>query len=287
MNQNWSAYPHGPRDRFDFAGPALKRQWARLHQGDCEPYPSPEWVEQAFAAAAVRKSAGKLGNDPAAAAAALQDAWRAYHSGEFQQACERALKLGFVGYAAANKAVGIYANYLEADPRARLALLGEAAKRAEEARKAMPEHANSHYLLAYCLGRYSQGISVLKALTQGLGGRIKGALERTLELAPKHAEAHSATGTYHAEVIDKVGSLVGSLTYGASRDRALTHYRKAVELHPKQAIARVEYAAGLLMLDGSKKAEAKKLLAEAAKLKPADAMERLDAELAAKRLAEL
>jgi predicted Zn-dependent protease len=87
--------------------------------------------------------------------------------------------------------------------------------------------------------------------------------------------------------VDKVGGLVAGLTYGASRDKALQHFRKALELEPKSAIARVEYAAGLLMLDRSKRAEARKLLAEAAKAKPADAMEWLDAELAARRLEDL
>ncbi|HEX6827642.1 MAG TPA: hypothetical protein VF104_01550, partial [Burkholderiales bacterium] len=150
-----------------------------------------------------------------------------------------------------------------------------------------PGHANSHYLLAYCLGRYSQGISVVKALAAGLGTRIRHALERTLELEPRHAEAHMASGTWHAEIVDKVGGLVGGLTYGANRDKALQHFRKALELEPRSAIARVEFASGLLLLDRGKKPEAKKLLGEAVKAKPADAMEWLDAEAAAKRLAEL
>lgn len=285
--RQWTAFPH-PRDGFDYTGPALKRNWGRLHQGDREPFPSAEWVAQAFAASpAAKKSAGKLGADPEAVAQKLQDAWRAFHRGDFQQAAEEGERLGLAGYTVANKAAGIYANYLEQDLKARLALLEEAAARAEEARKALPEHANAHYLLAYCLGRYSQGISVVKALAQGLGTRIGQALKRTLELEPKHAEAHMASGTWHAEIIDKVGRLVGGLTYGANREEALQHFRKALELEPKSAIARVEYAGGLLMLDRSKRAEAKKLLAEAAKARPADAMEWLDADSAASRLAEL
>ncbi len=285
--KKWTAFPD-PRDEFDYPGPALKKNWARLHQGDREPFPSAEWVEQAFEdSPAAKKSAGRAGADPQALAERLQEAWRAFHRGDFQQAAEEGVKLGIAGYAVANKAAGIYANYLERDPKARLALLEEAAARAEEARKAMPEHANSHYQLAYNLGRYSQGISVVKALAEGLGTRIGQALKRTLELEPKHAEAHMASGTWHAEIIDKVGALVGGLTYGASRDRALQHFRKALELEPKSAIARVEYAGGLLMLDRSKQAEAKKLLAEGAKARPADAMEWLDADLAAKRLEDL
>lgn len=284
--RKWAAFP-GPGSEFDYEGAALKKSWARLHQGDREPFPSADWVEEVFSGSpAAKKSAGKAGADPEAVAGKLQDAWRAFHRGDFQQAAEEGAKLGIVGATVANKAAGIYANYLERDAKVRLALLAEAAERAEEARKALPEHANAHYQLAYNLGRYSQGISVVKALAEGLGTRIGQALKRTLELEPKHAEAHMASGTWHAEIIDKVGGLVGGLTYGASRDQALQHFRKALELEPKSAIARIEYAAGLLLLDRSKKAEAKKLLAEAAKARPADAMEWLDADLAASRLAE-
>jgi hypothetical protein len=283
--RKWIAFP-GPREEFDYPGAALKKAWGRLHQGDREPFPSAGWVEKLFAdSPAARKSAGKAGAE--AVAERLQEAWRAFHRGDFQRAAEEGSKLGILGYAVANKAAGIYANYLEKDGGERLALLEEAAARAEEAGKALPEHANSHYLLAYCLGRYSQGISVMKALARGLGTRVGRALERALELEPKHAEAHMASGTWHAEIVDKVGGLVAGLTYGASRDQALKHFRKALELEAGSAIARVEYAAGLLMLDPSKKAEAGKLLAEAAKAKPADAMEWLDAALAASRLRDL
>jgi hypothetical protein len=287
MTRKWQAFPH-PQGGFDYEGAALKKHWARLHRGDCEPFPSPEWVQEMFAAApAAKKSAGKLGADSARVAQALQDAWRAYHRGDYQEACEAGLKLGTIGYTVADKAASMYATFLEPDKRARLALFAQGAEHSEAARKALPECSNAHYLLAYCLGRHSQGSSVLEAIAQGVAGRVKEALDRTLKLEPRHADAHIATGTYHAEVIDKVGGLVARMTYGANATDALAHYRKALALNPDSAIARVEYARGLLMLDDAKLAQAKKLLADAAKLKPADATERLDIELAHARLDEL
>jgi tetratricopeptide (TPR) repeat protein len=160
-------------------------------------------------------------------------------------------------------------------------------ERAERARKLMPRHANSHYLYAYALGRHSQNSSVLEALAHGLAGKIKDALDRTLELEPEHAEAHMAVATYHAEIIDKVGSMLGGLTYGASKDLAMQHYEKALELLPHSAIARIECANGLLMLFGNGRLErATELYIEASKLEPWDAMERLDVELAKSRLEE-
>jgi hypothetical protein len=54
-----------------------------------------------------------------------------------------------------------------------------------------PKNANGYYFQAYALGRYSQGISVLKALTDGLGGKIKAALEADAE-----ARAEACRGPY-------------------------------------------------------------------------------------------
>ena len=145
---------------------------------------------------------------------------------------------------------------------------------------------SSHYFFAFAAGRYGQGISVAKALAQGLGGKIRDALLTTIKLEANHADAHVAYGSYQAEVIDKVGGLVAGMTYGAKKDSALEHFQKALKLNPESAIARVEYANGLIMLFGkSRLADAEKLYKEAAACKPADAMERLDVELARSELA--
>ncbi len=48
---------------------------------------------------------------------------------------------------------------------------------------------------------------------------MKEALEKTIKLQPRHADAHIALAAFHAEVIDKVGSLIGGMTYGAKRRR--------------------------------------------------------------------
>jgi tetratricopeptide (TPR) repeat protein len=191
------------------------------------------------------------------------------------------LRLGVIGFAPANKASVIYATGIEQDSDARLALLDQTVTRAVQAVEAMPEHANSHYLYAYALGRYSQGTSVLRALAEGFGSKIRNALDRTLKLEPEHAEAHIAYGAYHAEIVDKVGDFIGGLTYGASKEEALKHYRKAISLHPHSAIAHLEYGRGLVMLFGeSKRPEGRALWLKAAKQKPVDAMERLDVEAA-------
>ena len=248
----WTAFPHdGAEYTYDAA--ALKKNWARLHAGDAEPLPKDDKVLAA---------------------------WALFHAGEFQKAAEAGMKAGGSGITVANKAQSIYANYLEKSETTKLALFMEVAERAEAQIAADSKNANAHYFLAYALGRYSQGISIAKALAQGLGGKVKSALETTIKLAPKHADAHIALGAFHAEVIDKVGSLLGR-TQGASKDAGISAYKTALKLNPTSAIAMVEYANGLVMLEGDKKMkEATKLYEDAAGSTPMDAMERLDVEMA-------
>ena len=85
--------------------------------------------------------------------------------------------------------------------------------------------------------------------------------------------------------MNKVGGLVAGMTYGAKKDSALEHFQKALKLNPDSAIARIEYANGLILLFGKDKIEeATKLYEQAAKCKPMDAMERLDVEMARSEL---
>lgn len=257
MAKKWIKFPHADA-AYVYDGAALKKHWGRLHRGDCEPFP-PD--------------------------AATQDAWRSFHAGDFQRAVEIGRDAGGAAINAAAKAQSIYANYLDKAEKSRLALFEEAASWADERRRAAAGDANAHYLYAYALGRYSQGISVTKALAQGFGGKIKEALTKALKLTPAHAEAHAAYGAYQAEVIDKVGALVAGMTYGAKKDSALEHYQQALKLNPDSAISRIEYANGLIMLfDKARLDEATKLYEQAAKCKPADAMEKLDVELARSEL---
>jgi tetratricopeptide (TPR) repeat protein len=249
----WAPYPL-PQKEFNFSGDALKKHWAALHAGDCVAFPKET---------------------------ALQDAWRQYHLGNFGAAVDAGLEEGVAGYIVANKAQAMYATYIEKKDAAKLKHYEEVMARAEEAMKDDAKNPNAHYLYAYAAGRYSQGISVVKALSQGYGGKIKTALETALKLEPKHADAHTAMGAYHAEIIDKVGAMVGGLTYGAKKEKGLEHYEKALKLAPKSPITHIEFANGLLMLFGDKQEDkATDLYVKASELTPRDGVEKLDVEMA-------
>ena len=249
----WKQFPY-PDDAYVHTPASLAAAWPRLHAGDAEPFPQQ---------------------------AALVQAWIAFHAGDFERAARLGLAVGVPGYCVAHKASCMYATHLELDEGARLALFEEVAERCERQQAEQPDNPAGYYWHAYSLGRYALGISVVKALAQGMGAKVHNSLNRTVTLAPLHADAHIAFGIYHAEIIDKVGAMIGGLSYGADKEDGYRHFRTALALNPASASARSEYARALQMLDGKKKlAEVMSLYAQAAECVALDAKERLEVEAA-------
>nr|WP_315488444.1 hypothetical protein [uncultured Rhodoferax sp.] len=253
----WTAFSHIGEYPFDAA--RVKKQWRQLHAGDLEPLPKDN---------------------------AVLHAWTLFHQGDFEGAAEAGLQAGPAGTNVANKATSIYAHYLEPREKNRQRLFLQVAERAAALAAAEPDNANAYYWQAYALGRYSQGISVAKALAQGVGGKIKSALESAIRLQPSHADAHVALAAFHAEVIDKVGPLIANMTYGAKKETSLNLFAQALSLNPHSAIAKIEYANALVILEGDKRmAEATQYYEEAAASTARDATEHLDVEMAQTELA--
>lgn len=269
----WIAFPH-PAKSFDFAGEKLQKNWSLLHAGDQEAFPDAKWAAAAIKAA----PQPKLKLDADALATEAQDAWRAFHRGDFREAFERGEKLGVWGAVVACKSQGIHAARLIEDEKLRMAEFQQSAGRALEASAKWPQCGNAYYQHALAVGRYSQAISITQALSQGLAGKVKASLDSTLKLAPKHAEAMLALALYHAEIVGKVGGMLAGLTYGAKASIAEQHMAAALKLIPHAPIAHIEHGNMLMALHGAKREdEAAAAYAKAAALKPRDAMEALDA----------
>lgn len=247
----WSPCPQAP---FDISAAALKKNWKQLHASDLEPWPKD---------------------------AAVQAAWLLFHRGEFQQAHEAGLAAGAAGVTVANKAQITHARHLERDAAKRQAHLQEAAARALAQQKAEPGNANAWFWYAFALGRYAQDISTAKALTQGIGGKVKAALQKTIELAPEHADAHVGLGSFHAEVIAAVGPLLAKVQ-GADKATGVKLLRRALQLSPADPGVLLQVGNALVQLEGqARSAEADELCARAADHVARDAFEHLDV-LAAK-----
>ncbi|MEO7497602.1 MAG: hypothetical protein ABIT83_13760 [Massilia sp.] len=250
----WIATPTPDPDHLHDAD-SLRAAWPLLHRGDAEPFP---------------------------AKARIVDAWIAFHAGQFERARRMGLDAGLDGYAVAHKASCIYASFIETSEKKKLDIFEEVAERCERQKLEQPDNPAGFYWYAFGFGRYAQGISIVKALAQGAAPKVRASLERAIALAPAHAEAHTALGVFHTEIVASVGSMIGNLTYGVKREEAVRAFRRALELDPGSAIGRIEYARGLQKLEGKKACgAARDLYAEAAALAPHDAMTALHQALAA------
>jgi len=228
---NWEQLPED--FTFDYNQEQLANVWSQLHTGDQYAYPL------------------SLDDYDKEILNAQAQAWLDYHNGDYQAAAEAGLELAEHGAVILAKSVAAYCDYLCEDEDEILALLKSTIDICESAAKVLPDCANTQFVNALIMGRYSQRISITKALSQGLGGKIKTYLETTLELEPNHAEAHTAMALYHAEIIDKIGAMIGGLTYGAKKPVAMKHFEISMQLTPDVPIAAIEYANGLLLLGGS------------------------------------
>lgn len=260
MTNEWATCPIDMSD-LDLSGDKLLEQWGRLHRGNCEPFP---------------------------AAPKLQEAWRAYHLGHFGRAVELGMAAGQQGAVPAAFATTIYAQYIEQDDKRKIALFKQAMALCKEAEAGGLSTANLHYIYAVAMGRYSQFISMIEALAQGFGGRIKEQVEKCLALEPNHAEAHATFAGWHAGISDQAGSMMAKMLYGATQDGAHEHYDEAVRLAPDTVVPHVEYARGLEVMYGD--AECSSIIEKletAMRQTAVDAMQRMDQDAARRQLAAL
>lgn len=234
---------------FAFDTARLAALWPQLHAGDAEPLPQ----------------------DPQAL-----EAWRLCHQGDFQAAARLGQEAGGSGEVAAHCARYLLAAYHEGDEKTRLDMLDAVARQAGELAQARVDRAADWYWHAVALGRYSQGVSVARSMALGLGQKVRESFERAVQLQPRHADAMLGLGCFHAEVIDKVGPMIGKMTYGVSRDIGLKLFREALRLNPGSPLVLLEAGHGLLMLNGDEAIEeARQLYERAACCEPRDAIEQL------------
>jgi len=231
----------------------LLNRWSTLHAADLEPEPTGD----------------------------LLAAWRLFHNGYFAEAAQAAIDLGDEGTPVLLRAVVAYTDYVCEDEDKCTELLEQAYQQAEDQDS---DDVNHQFTTALAMGRYSQSISITKALAKGLGGKVKNRLSAVLNAEPKHAEAHLAMAMYHAEIIDKVGATLGGLTYGAKAKTAYQHIEKALELCPN-AINLIEAGNAILLLKGDGGMdEATDLYRQAAAVEPLDSLQAMDVDFAASQL---
>ncbi len=248
--------------QLDLIGPALRGKWDTLHMGNHEPYPSDE---------------------------ALRNVWRLYHLGHFAEGVGAAEKLGDAGLTPLAFCATIHAHYVERDEQLKTEIFRQTIDLCEEAHVRGWSTANFHYMYAVTLGRYSQTMTVLEALTDGLATRIKEQIDLCLAIDEHHAEALATLAGWHTAITSESGEMMARIMYGATEEAAIENYEKAVQSAPNSPVPYVEFAQGLEKLYGVEGAadRIRDNLQKGLAMKPVDAMQLLDAKHAAALLANL
>ena len=286
MSEQWTPFPK-PDPAFDYAGERLREAWPRLHAGDRQPFPDRKDIAELLAAEA-RLGDTALGTDAEKIAAELQDAWRAFHRGEFRQAFDRGMQVGPLGHGVAITADGVQAFFLEANDADKLARYQSLARRAGDTIDLLPLRAGSHYRYAWALGLLARMLPAMQVLADGLGSKLHAALDAALELDADHAEAHTALGLYFAEAVHKLGTALAKMTLRVDPSAAEAHLRTAIRLTPDAPNAWVGLGIGLGLLDARARGEeCKAALARAAAMQPLDARQALEIAYAKRKLSVL
>lgn len=261
--------------RFSFRGDDLKRAWKRLHASDLEPWPDSERAALLLA----------IPDPPPLSATALardlQQAWRSYHEGDFDQARAIGMSLGPAGASVTLKAASIEVRHQLVDAPAQRERCHALESMAEGLSIGLPGEANSHYRMAYLMEcQFETSPTATHAVCQQLQA-LHDALCHALQAAPRHGEAQLALGVFHATAIRRLGAIDAKACCGASAIAAEHHLEAARRLMPASPMAWLETGRALLALHHDRYgAAAREAFKRASKLMPLDASDALDIALA-------
>lgn len=197
----------------------------------------------------------------------------AFTRGDFVEAIAAARLLGTAQGAALAARAGLAQGDFISSPSMRRSVFQQAEMDARLAITRDPQNPEGHLYLALALGFLGRMDGTLAAHFAGYAEEARQHIDRALALAPQSAWAHALSGGWNLEIV-RDGGMLGETLYGASLDKGVAAYRRALELESGNTAIAYQYALQLLALGGAPhRAEALRELANALEPKPEDAVE--------------
>jgi tetratricopeptide (TPR) repeat protein len=210
-----------------------------------------------------------------AAVQEIEAARSAFARGDFAQAATLGRALATAeGSALAARAALAEGDFI-ASPSSRRNIFQQAEADARAAIARDPQNPEGHLYLALALGFLGRMDGSIAAHFAGYAEEARRHIDLALALDPESAWAHALSGGWNLEIV-RDGGMIGETLYGASLDKGMAAYRRALELESGNAAIAYQYALQLLALGGAAhRAEALRELATALKPKAEDAVELL------------
>jgi len=207
-------------------------------------------------------------------AQSLQDARLLFSQGKWIEAAKLAKSEGSgEGLALAAQITSYYGRFIASEDEQE-EIFSRSIKLSSKAIEISPNSAFAHLQKAHAMGRYSQTVGILEALSEGYAGKIFDSVSKALSIEPEYASAYALMGNWHAEIIDSAG-FVGRMVYGASESESLENFKKAIRIEPNNFLIRLEFANGLLKLDDDYKNQATAQLKMLAEATPKNSLEKI------------
>lgn len=289
---DWKDYPE-ELEQFDFSGDKLQQQWQDLTRLTRVEYPDVDWIKSMMADyPRLAHHMMVLGSDPETHPAvfkaiqdsdysdlahAVQEVWRLHYSGQYEKAYELGMQLGPVGEVPAIYSRLVHATLLIDDHDDKMEEFEEAAALSNEGLTLAPEYRFAEFGLVYAKVRMLELMSTGEARSSGYIPIAQDKLDKLQEYAPDRGAYPLTRGGLEAGIVERVGSFLGSITYGATKSSAIENFEKAQKLLPDMAIVYNEYSVGLIRLDEDDfRKDIRKLLNTCMAIEPVNAEDALN-----------
>ncbi len=241
--ESWPGYPADLPD-YTYAGDDLKAHWPELTALIHITYPDEAWVKDTLDTypdlkKGMLEAASDPDSDPALAdlkdedfaplASQLQQVWRLHYAGKYQQAYDLGITLGPLGETAANYARLINASFIVTDKNVKLAEFRACERSSQATLKLAPDYALADYGLVYARVRILELLDTAQARETGYIDFAQQELKKLMKRYPDEPVYSVTQGGLEAGIVQRVGSLLATLTYGVSEDSAIAAFNTALQ----------------------------------------------------------
>jgi len=215
------------------------------------------------------------GETQAPPSASLEQARELFENGDFERAAAMARQCDVPGADALAARATLSQGDFHGTPATRRKIFLEAEADARRAIARDPNDPEGHLYLALALGFLGRVDGTLVAHFAGYADEARKEIDEALKLDPQSAWAYALDGGWNLEIA-RDGGLLGEQMYGASPEKGIAAFRKALALQPGNAAIAYQFALQLLAMGGAAhRTEALRVLVRSLEPEEENAVQRL------------
>lgn len=221
-----------------------------------------------------------LAGDTTPLAQAVQQVWRLHYAGKFKESYAEGMKLGVAGAVPAIYSKLMYGTFMVQDPQEKLAIFRDAADESQALLPMTPGYDFAEFGLLYARVRILERLNTTAALATGFLGSTQKSLKEFTVRNPQVSLYPTTLGGIQAGVVERVGSMIGRITYNATEGKTIEHFEEALKIEDNLPVIYNEYIVALNRINPKKHHDRiQKLSAQCHQLQPFSAEEALNQSL--------